>query len=122
MLAASSFRCDTLRALHRNPARGIKKFNWPGRGRRQRARRARAALLPKKPNDFDNGLLTASEVAQLKLNADFVVLSACNTAAGEKPGGLKELRRLPRRVVHRIYAGTRRGRLGRQLLGGRPLL
>jgi CHAT domain-containing protein len=30
--------------------------------------------------------LTASEVAQLKLNADWVVLSACNTASGEKPG------------------------------------
>jgi len=42
--------------------------------------------LPEKPNDFDDGLLTASEVAQLKLNADWVVLSACNTAAGEKPG------------------------------------
>ncbi len=28
----------------------------------------------------------ASEVAQLKLNAEWVVLSACNTAAGEKPG------------------------------------
>src|ERR1700730_14539812 len=43
-------------------------------------------LCQKKPNDFDDGLLTASEVAQLKLNADWVVLSACNTAAGEKPG------------------------------------
>ena len=32
----------------------------------------------------DNGLLTASEVAQLELDADWVVLSACNTAAGEK--------------------------------------
>ena len=31
-------------------------------------------------------MLTASEVAQLKLNADWVVLSACNTAAGDKPG------------------------------------
>jgi len=30
----------------------------------------------------DDGLLTASEVAQLKLDADWVVLSACNTAAG----------------------------------------
>src|SRR5262249_51358158 len=29
----------------------------------------------------DDGLLTASEVAALKLNADWVVLSACNTAA-----------------------------------------
>jgi CHAT domain-containing protein len=32
----------------------------------------------------DDGLLTASEVAQLELDADWVVLSACNTAAGEK--------------------------------------
>ena len=34
------------------------------------------------PSETDDGLLTASEVAQLKLNAEFVVLSACNTAAG----------------------------------------
>jgi len=39
-----------------------------------------------KPTDFDDGLLSASEVAQLRLNADWVVLSACNTAAEEKPG------------------------------------
>ena len=32
----------------------------------------------------DDGLLTASEVAQLQLDADWVVLSACNTAAGDK--------------------------------------
>src|SRR5262245_47996272 len=32
----------------------------------------------------DDGLLTASEVAQLELDADWIVLSACNTAAGEK--------------------------------------
>jgi CHAT domain-containing protein/tetratricopeptide (TPR) repeat protein len=32
----------------------------------------------------DDGLLAASEVAQLELDADWVVLSACNTAAGEK--------------------------------------
>jgi CHAT domain-containing protein len=42
--------------------------------------------LPKQPSDFDDGLLTTSDVAQLKLNADWVVLSACNTIAGEKPG------------------------------------
>jgi hypothetical protein len=42
---------------------------------------------PRGPSRFaDDGLLTASEVAQLKLNADWVVLSACNTAAAEKPG------------------------------------
>ena len=32
----------------------------------------------------DDGLLTASEVAQLELDADWVVLSACNTAAGDR--------------------------------------
>ena len=42
--------------------------------------------IPEKPSEEDDGLLTASEVAMLKLNADFVVLSACNTAAGDKPG------------------------------------
>jgi CHAT domain-containing protein/Tfp pilus assembly protein PilF len=42
--------------------------------------------LPDQPTEFDDGLLTASEVAQLRLNADWVVLSACNTAAGDRPG------------------------------------
>src|SRR5262245_42341752 len=45
-----------------------------------------ALTLPNEPSELDDGLLTASEVAQLKLNADWVVLSTCNTAAGEKPG------------------------------------
>ncbi|HEY7269851.1 MAG TPA: CHAT domain-containing protein, partial [Dehalococcoidia bacterium] len=34
-----------------------------------------------------DGLLTASEIAQLKLDADWVVLSACNSAGGERTGG-----------------------------------
>lgn len=33
--------------------------------------------LPEHPTESDDGLLTASEVARLKLNADWVVLSAC---------------------------------------------
>ena len=45
-----------------------------------------ALSMPKQPSALDDGLLTASEVAQLKLNADWVVLSACNTIAGDKPG------------------------------------
>ena len=45
-----------------------------------------ALSIPQQPTALDDGLLTASEVAQLKLNADFVVLSACNTIAGDKPG------------------------------------
>lgn len=36
---------------------------------------------------LDDGLLTASKAAQLKHNADWVVLSACNTAVADKPGG-----------------------------------
>jgi CHAT domain-containing protein len=51
-----------------------------------KAEPALVLTLPNKPTDFDNGLLTASEVAQLKLDADWVVLSACNTAAEGSPG------------------------------------
>lgn len=35
----------------------------------------------------DDGYLTSSEIAQLRLNANWVILSACNTAAPEKDGG-----------------------------------
>jgi CHAT domain-containing protein len=45
---------------------------------------------PREPKDIDdNDLLTASKVAELKLNADWVVLSACNTAARERLGTIK---------------------------------
>jgi CHAT domain-containing protein/tetratricopeptide (TPR) repeat protein len=62
-----------------------------------------ALTLPKRPSDLDDGLLTASEVAQLKLNADWVVLSACNTIAGDKPGA-EALSGLARAF---FYAGAR---------------
>jgi CHAT domain-containing protein len=62
-----------------------------------------ALTIPPQPTDFDNGLLTASEVAQLKLNADWVVLSACNTIAGGKPGA-EALSGLARAF---FYAGAR---------------
>jgi CHAT domain-containing protein len=64
---------------------------------------ALALTLPKEATDEDDGLLTASEVAQLKLNADWVVLSACNTAAGDKPGA-EALSGLARAF---FYAGAR---------------
>jgi CHAT domain-containing protein len=62
-----------------------------------------ALTLPKQPSQMDDGLLTASEVAQLKLNADWVVLSACNTTAGDKPGA-EALSGLARAF---FYAGAR---------------
>ena len=37
---------------------------------------------PASPSNQDDGLLSASEIAILRLNADWVLLSACNTAVG----------------------------------------
>jgi CHAT domain-containing protein len=62
-----------------------------------------ALSIPKQPSELDDGLLTASEVAQLKLNADWVVRSACNTIAGDKPGA-EALSGLARAF---FYAGAR---------------
>jgi CHAT domain-containing protein/tetratricopeptide (TPR) repeat protein len=59
---------------------------------------------PQTPNNpDDDGLLTASEVAQLNLNADWVILSACNTAAAESSGA-EALSGLARAF---FYAGAR---------------
>ena len=59
---------------------------------------------PDQPADADDdGLLTASEVAQLRLNADWVVLSACSTAAGDGANA-EALSGLARAF---FYAGTR---------------
>lgn len=55
-------------------------------------------------SDEDDGLLTASKIAQLKLNADWVVLSACNTAASDgtpNAGGMSGLTKAF------FYAGAR---------------
>jgi CHAT domain-containing protein len=41
---------------------------------------------PESPTETDDGYLSASEVAALKLDADWVILSACNTAAGGADG------------------------------------
>jgi CHAT domain-containing protein/Flp pilus assembly protein TadD len=68
-----------------------------------RAEPALALTIPEKPSDLDDGLLTASEIAQLKLDADWVVLSACNTAAEDKPGA-EALSGLARAF---FYAGAR---------------
>ncbi len=50
-----------------------------------------AALVltpPAEASPDNDGLLTASEVASLKLDADWVILSACNTAAGNNLGAV----------------------------------
>ena len=52
----------------------------------------------------DDGYLSASEVAQLKLNADWVLLSACNTAAPDGTPGAEGLSGLAKAF---FYAGTR---------------
>jgi CHAT domain-containing protein len=62
-----------------------------------------ALTLPAQPSTLDDGLLTASEVAQLKLNADWAVLSACNTVSGDRPGA-EALSGLARAF---FYAGAR---------------
>jgi CHAT domain-containing protein len=59
--------------------------------------------IPDKPTDLDDGLLEASEVAELKLNADWVILSACNTASGDGVGA-EALSGLARAF---IYAGSK---------------
>jgi CHAT domain-containing protein len=70
---------------------------------KSKAEPALALTIPDKPNDVDDGLLTTSEIAQLKLNADWAVLSACNTAAEDKPGA-EALSGLARAF---FYAGAR---------------
>lgn len=55
------------------------------------------------PGGGEDGLLRASEIAELRLNARFVVLSACNTAAGTHPGG----EALSGLVQSFLYAGAR---------------
>jgi CHAT domain-containing protein/Tfp pilus assembly protein PilF len=59
---------------------------------------------PETGSQADDGLLTASEVAQLKLNADWVILSACNTAAADGTPGAQGLSGLARAF---FYAGSR---------------
>jgi CHAT domain-containing protein len=64
---------------------------------------ALALTPPQIASPLDDGLLTASEVAQLRLNADWVVLAACNTASGDTPGS-EALSGLARAF---FYAGAR---------------
>lgn len=58
---------------------------------------------PTRPSAEDDGYLSASEIAGLKLDADWVILSACNTAAGGAVGA-EALSGLARAF---FYAGAR---------------
>jgi CHAT domain-containing protein len=59
---------------------------------------------PKEGSLEDDGYLSAGEIAKLKLNADWVVLSACNTAAADGTPGAEGLSGLAKAF---FYAGAR---------------
>jgi CHAT domain-containing protein len=59
---------------------------------------------PSEATEADDGLLTASEVAQLRLDADWVILSACNTASSDGTPGAEGLSGLAKAF---FYAGSR---------------
>uniref|UniRef100_UPI0035647B3A CHAT domain-containing protein n=1 Tax=Sneathiella sp. TaxID=1964365 RepID=UPI0035647B3A len=59
---------------------------------------------PLRASESNDGYLSASEISALKLNADWVILSACNTAAGDGSEGAPGLSGLARSF---FYAGAR---------------
>lgn len=59
---------------------------------------------PETASALDDGLLTASEASALNLDADWVILSACNTAAGDGTPGAEGLSGLARAF---LLAGAR---------------
>jgi hypothetical protein len=61
---------------------------------------------PGQPNPEDNGLLTSSEVAQLKLNGDSVVLAACNHHRGRPAWGEGAVGPCPRILLRRCPRPT----------------
>jgi CHAT domain-containing protein len=61
--------------------------------------------VPARPTAVDDGLLKASEIAALTLDADLVILSACNTAASDGRPGAEGLSGLANAF---FYAGARK--------------
>lgn len=59
---------------------------------------------PEAGSALDDGLLTAGEISQLRLDADWVVLSACNTAAPDGSPGAEGFSGLAKAF---FYAGAR---------------
>ena len=70
---------------------------------RVKAEPALVLTIPDNPTELDDGLLQASEIAELKLNADWAVLSACNTASADAVGA-EALSGLARAF---LYAGAK---------------
>lgn len=60
---------------------GLKSGELPG------LREPALLLSPERPGGAGDGLLTASEIAALRTSADWVILSACNTAGADGRGG-----------------------------------
>lgn len=60
--------------------------------------------LPNKPTPLNDGFLRASEITALELNADMVILSACNTASGDGVPGAEGLSGLANAF---FFAGAR---------------
>jgi CHAT domain-containing protein len=65
----------------------------------------------------DDGLLDASEIAQLRLDADWVLLSACNTAGADGRLGGESLSGLARAF---FYAGARAVLVSHWAVASRP--
>jgi CHAT domain-containing protein/tetratricopeptide (TPR) repeat protein len=59
---------------------------------------------PATASDIDDGVLTATEAARLRLQADWVILSACNTAG---PGGAPGARNLSGLAQAFLHAGAK---------------
>jgi CHAT domain-containing protein/TolA-binding protein len=78
---------------------GIAAGEFPGN-----AEPALVLTPPSMASDEDDGLLTASEIARLRLDADFVILSACNTASADGTPGAEGLSGLAKAF---FYAGSR---------------
>jgi len=65
---------------------------------------ALAFTPPDNPQGDDDGLLTAAEAAGLRLNADWIILSACDTASSDQDAGSEALAGLARAF---FFAGAR---------------
>jgi hypothetical protein len=81
-------------------------FRYPRRAGGEPERESEPGLLltpPEQATAADDGYLSASEIADLKLDANWVILSACNTAAGGVEGA-EALSGLARAF---FYAGAR---------------